>query len=88
MSDERPIRHFPEQCSIKAVGRQADDFAEFVAAIVRQNVDAGSAVDYRTRNSRNGAYLSVTLSFIASSQQQLDNVFAQVSAAERVLWVL
>jgi len=88
LSEDRPIQHFPDTYSIKAVGVDKDNFAEFTADIVRGIVDDVGSVSYRTRPSRNGAYLAVTLSFVAVDQQQLDSVFEQMSAQERVVWVL
>ena len=88
MSVDRPIQHFPDTYSIKAVGVDEDDFAEFTAQLVRGVVGDASSVSYRTRPSRNGSYLAVTLSFIAADQQQLDTVFELMSAQDRVVWVL
>ena len=88
MSEDRPIQHFPDTFSIKAVGVDEDNFAEFTADVVRRIVDDASSVSYRTRPSRKGSYLAVTLSFVAVDQQQLDSVFEQMSAQERVVWVL
>lgn len=88
MSAERPIQHFPDTYSIKAVGADKDNFAEFAADVVRRIVDDASSVTYRTRPSRNGSYLAVTISFIAVDQQQLDAVFEQMSSQGRVVWVL
>jgi len=56
--------------------------------VVRGIVDDADSVTYRTRTSRNGAYLSVTISFTAVDQQQLDLVFEKMSAQDRVVWVL
>ncbi len=88
MSEDRPVQHFPDTYSIKAVGADADNFAEFAADVVRRIVDDASTVSYRTRPSRKGSYLAVTISFVAVDQQQLDTVFEQMSAQDRVVWVL
>ena len=88
MTDDRPVQHFPDTYSIKAVGRDENRFAEHVLEIVRGVVGDGNPIDHRSRPSRNGAYISVTLSFTADSQQQLDEVFRLVSADSRVVWVL
>lgn len=88
MTTDRPVQHFPDTYSIKAVGSDKDNFAEYVADVVRGIVDDADSVTYRTRTSRNGAYLSVTISFTAVDQQQLDLVFEKMSAQDRVVWVL
>ena len=89
MQDEdRPIQNFPDTYSIKAVGKDTDDFAEFALEIVRSIVDDPDTVTHYSRSSRNGAYLSVTISFVAVDQAQLDQVFSKMSSQERVVWVL
>ena len=89
MQDEdRPIQNFPDTYSIKAVGKDTDGFAEFALDIVRSIVDNPETVTHYSRSSRNGAYLSVTISFVAVDQAQLDRVFSEMSDQDRVVWVL
>ncbi len=88
MSDDRPIQHFPDTYSIKAVGKDEDDFAAFVVSVIQQIIGADSAVTHYTRASSKGAYVSVTASFTAVDQQQLDRVFTEMSAQDRVRWVI
>lgn len=56
--------------------------------VVRAIVDDPDSVSHYSRASRNGAYLSVTVSFIARDQVQLDQVFSDMSEQDRVVWVL
>jgi len=51
-------------------------------------VDAPDTVTHKTRESKNGTYLSVTVYFVARDQQELDLVFTTVNADDRVVWVL
>ena len=89
MADQdRPIQNFPDTYSIKAVGKDTDDFAAFALGVVKSIVDDPEAVTHYSRSSRNGAYLSVTISFVAQDQGQLDQVFSEMSDQERVVWVL
>lgn len=88
MEEDRPIQNFPDTYSIKAVGKDTDDFAEFTLGIVRSIVNDPKTVTHYSRSSRNGAYLSVTISFVAADQAQLDQVFSEMSSQERVVWVL
>ena len=86
--EDRPIQNFPDTYSIKAVGKDVDGFAEFALGIVRSIVNDPETVTHYSRSSRNGAYLSVTISFVAIDQAQLDQVFTEMSSQERVVWVL
>jgi len=88
MDDGRPLREFPDNYSIKAVGRDTDDFASHARSIVEAVIEEKDSVTHKTRASKNGSYLSVTVYFIARDQAELDNVFTTVNADERVLWVL
>lgn len=86
--DGRPLREFPDNYSIKAVGKDQDDFAAHARAIVESVVDASHTVSHKTRGSKNGTYLSVTIEFIARDQEELDLVFTTMNADVRVVWVL
>jgi len=88
MDDGRPLRDFPDNYSIKAVGRDTDNFADHAAAIVKSVIEEKDSIAHKTRESKNGSYLSVTVNFIARDQIELDRVFTTVNADKRVLWVL
>lgn len=88
MEPDRPKQHFPDTYSIKAIGKDEAGFAEFVIELVRSIVGDGKKITHQTRASRNGAYLSVTVSFVASDQAQLDRVFSEMGASDRTVYVL
>ncbi len=85
---DRPIQNFPDTYSIKAVGKDTGDFEQFALSIVRAIVEHTDSITHYSRASRTGAYLSVTISFTARDQIELDRVFSEVSEHERVVWVL
>ncbi len=91
MSEERlGVFEFPCQFPIKAMGKAEIEF-EFdllVIDIVRQYVNELSADAVKTRPSKNGNYLSVTVTIEATSQQQLDDIYQQLSDHPRVLMAL
>lgn len=90
MADEdRPLQNFPDTYSIKAVSKDSEgDFAEFAVGIVSKIIDDPASISHYSRASRSGTYLSVTVSFTATSQAQLDQVFLEMSQQQRVVWVL
>ena len=57
-------------------------------AIVEQHV--GDVADDRVQStlSRNGSFVSVTITITAISQQQLDNIYREISARDDVLMAL
>jgi uncharacterized protein len=87
MNDESPLQ-FPCSFPIKAMGRAGSDFEGQVVAIVRRHApDLGEGA-VRTRASRAGSYLSVTVNVRARSRDQLDAIYRDLTACEEVLMAL
>jgi hypothetical protein len=85
---QQTLMEFPCPFTIKAMGAAADDFDALVASIVRQYVpDLGEGA-VRSKPSKAGNYLAVTVTFEAESRAQLDNIYRALSGHERVLMAL
>ena len=70
------------------MGKASDDFDTYVVGIVRRHVpDLGEGA-VRMQRSRNGNYVSVTVTFQATSRRQLDDLYRELSASEKTLMVL
>jgi putative lipoic acid-binding regulatory protein len=82
------LLEFPCQFPIKAMGKAGADFDAHVVEIVRRHVPDLAEGAVRLQPSRNGNYVSVTVTFEASSQQQLDALYRELSGSERTLMVL
>lgn len=79
---------FPAEIPVKVMGEASDDFEELVVSIVRRHVpDLGEGA-VRSRKSRRGRYLSVTVTVMARSRQQMDALYRELSSHERVKVVL
>jgi len=87
MNDDS-LLEFPCEFCVKAMGQASDDFEALVVGIVREQLPAPSAAAVRTRPSRGGKYLSVSVSFTATSRAQLDAIYLALSAHERVVMAL
>ena len=89
MSDTRKSAlEFPCRFPVKAIGRDTDEFEAIVTEIIRRHVPDLSDDAVTTRSSSGGKYLSVTATFIAESQEQLDAMYYELSSHEQVLMVL
>lgn len=89
MSDNRESAiQFPCDFPIKVMGRTADDFDTLVLSIVQRHVGNLSEASVTVRASAGGNYVSVTVTVIAESQHQLDNLYRELSGHERVVMVL
>ena len=82
------LLEFPCRFPIKIMGKASDDFDAYVVGIVRRHVpDLGEGA-VRMQRSRNGNYVSVTVTFQATSRRQLDDLYRELSASEKTLMVL
>lgn len=79
---------FPCEFPIKAMGLAINDFDSLVVELVRRHVSDLKEGAVRTRNSKKGKYVSVTVSVTAESQIQLDNIYQELTACEKILMVL
>lgn len=86
-SDESPLE-FPCDFPIKAFGRDTGDFDELVLTLVSEHAPEVTHEMLSTRSSRGGRYLAVTVHLRAQSRAQLDRIYEDLSAHERVLAAL
>jgi len=86
--DTETLMEFPCQFSVKAMGKVADDFDALVFAIVKEHVENLPEGCVTNRISAKGNYQSVTVTFEASSKQQLDNIYYALTDHERVMIAL
>lgn len=79
---------FPCEYPLKVMGRRTDDFRSLVLGIVQKHagsVDPGAIVE---RPSKDGNYLSLTITLRAESKAQLDALYRELTSCERVLVAL
>ncbi len=79
---------FPCSFAIKAMGLAGPDFVAIVEAIVRRHAPDIGTDAVTARPSKEGKYLSVTVTIEASSRGQLDAIYRELSAHEQVLMSL
>lgn len=79
---------FPCDFPIKVVGRGDADFDALVIAIVQRHAPDLDLARVLGRNSRHGNWRAVTLVVRATSQAQLDALYGELSAHERVTMAL
>lgn len=83
--DPAPGFEFPCNYPIKAMGVDDGRFHEVVIEIVRRHSDRLQEDSLRKRSSRNGRYISITVVIEAQSREQLDAIYADLTAHEKVL---
>ncbi len=85
---EESVLQFPCEFPIKMMGRDTPEFRSTARALVQKHV--GDVGDDRVQASvsRNGRFVSVTVTITATSQQQLDDIYRDVTAHDDVLMAL
>jgi putative lipoic acid-binding regulatory protein len=87
-TDRESALQFPCDFPIKVLGEAIADFDGLVATVVLKHVAELREGAVSSRSSRGGKYVSVTVTIQAHSQDQLDNLYRELSGHERVLMVL
>jgi putative lipoic acid-binding regulatory protein len=87
MTDESPLE-FPCEFPIKMMGRDTPEFRATARALVEKH--AGDVADEAVTAalSRNGRFVSVTVTITATSREQLDTIYREVTAHEDILMAL
>jgi putative lipoic acid-binding regulatory protein len=70
------------------VGRAEPGFESLVAELVAGHAVKPEADRVRSRLSRDGNFISITVTIVAESRAQLDAIYAALSGHERVIMVL
>jgi uncharacterized protein len=79
---------FPCAFPIKVMGRTQDGFAQAIVVVVQAHVPDFDAATLEMRASRAGRYLSLTCTVNATSRQQLDDLYRDLTAHPMVALVL
>ena len=79
---------FPTSFPIKVMGRRADGFAQTVVDIVLKHAPDFEPSTLEMRASREGNYLSVTATINATSRDQLDNLYRELTSHPMVTMVI
>lgn len=82
------LLEFPCNFPIKMMGRETVKFRTTVRALVEKHTGPIEDDAIEASLSRNGRFVSVTVTVYAQSQQQLDDIYRELSAHDGVLMAL
>jgi len=85
---DKTLLEFPCDFPVKVLGRFSDDFETMVREIAERHVGKLPANAICSRPSSNQQFVSVTIVVRAQSKQQLDKLYVELSATEKVLMAL
>jgi len=82
------VLEFPCEFPIKIMGRDEADFRKVAIDLVEKHAGTLSDEAIRTSSSSAGNFLSITVTITATSQEQLDNIYRELTDHELVLVAL
>lgn len=85
---EESLLEFPCSFPIKMMGRNTAEFRDTVRVLVERHTGPMNDEAIQDAVSRNGNFVSITITVIALSQQQLDDIYRDVSSHDDVLMAL
>jgi len=87
-SESESALKFPTSFPIKIMGRRTDGFAQAILDVVLRHAADFDPATLEMRASREGNYLSVTATINATSREQLDDLYRELTAHPMVTMVL
>jgi putative lipoic acid-binding regulatory protein len=88
MEERESLLDFPCTYPLKVVGRNTEEFQDGVRSIIEKHVPEAAEVCYSSRASSGGKYVSLTVTFMARSQEQLKAIYSELAGSNLVLVAL
>ena len=85
---EETLLEFPCEFPIKMMGRDEDGFRDTVRELVEKHTGPLTDDAVKTSVSAEGNFVSVTVTVTATSREQLDDIYREVTGHEAVLMAL
>lgn len=82
------VMEFPLEFPLKIMGRNNDLFRETVTQLLAEHLSDPAAISVAESVSSNGGFVSMTVTFTATSRAQLDAIYVSVTASPVVLYTL
>ena len=87
-AEDDTIMKFPCQFPIKVMGKISDDFDVIVGDIIKKHAPELSDDLIKSRTSKEGNYIAVTVTIEPVSREQLDNIYLDLTKHKKVLMAL
>lgn len=79
---------FPTPFPVKVMGKDEEGFVHSITKLAKEFDPSYDASTVELRPSSNGTYLSVTVTILATSQEQLDNFYRALTSNPKIKYVL
>jgi putative lipoic acid-binding regulatory protein len=81
-------QEFPSEFPIKVMGRQGGELRLLTQAIIERHAGPIAEASVKTRTSADGNFLALTYMVLATSREQLDAIYRELTACKSVLMAL
>jgi len=88
MEKDEPLLKFPCDFTLKIFGRGTDEFDAAVLMIIHKHAPNLSGRAIQSRPSENGKYRALSITVHVESQEQLDDIYRELSACPQVIMAL
>ena len=85
---EESLLEFPCDFPIKVMGKDSPEFRAMALALIESHTGPLESERIKTALSRNGRFVSITVTVNAQSQEQLDDIYRDVSGHPAILMAL
>ena len=85
---EESLLKFPTEFPVKIMGRDTPEFHAMVKEILTRHVAPLHSLPITRQPSKEGRFVSVTVTITAQSREQLDELYRDLSSHELVLMAL
>ena len=82
------LLEFPCEFPIKMMGRETPEFHAVARSLVEKHTGPIPDEAIQSALSRNGRFVSITVTINAESKEQLDNIYRELTAHDDVLMAL
>jgi putative lipoic acid-binding regulatory protein len=82
------LQIFPSEFPIKVMGRHDSDLRALTQAIIERHAGPIPDSSVRLRTSADGNFLALTYLVLATSREQLDTIYRELTACKSVLMAL
>ena len=88
-SDKKPLIAYPTDYAFKVIGKQEHGFKEYVRLLFKRLMGTDVSPDSIAElPSRQGRYISLTVTVYLLSEQQRETIYGQLHKEKRILYYL
>jgi len=88
MDDSESLLDFPCRFPVKIMGRDQPDFKAHIVELISQHAGPIASADITVRTSSKGKFIALTVTVLAKSREQLDEIYRTLSASEHVVYLI